>query len=105
MVLTNGNARRVIQSLQAFLKNPQYQDVQLINKMKEKQIAQQPSMLFGIVLTTTVLTIVGIATLGLMNHTASSIRQRSREFAAMRAVGTTRPQMMRLILAVSLPLS
>ncbi len=97
--ITSGDARRVIQSLQAFLKNPQYQDVQLINKMKEKQIAQQPSMLFSIVLTTTILTIVGIATLGLMNHTASSIRQRSREFATMRAVGTTRPQMMRLILA------
>jgi len=33
-----------------------------------------------------------------MNHTASSIRQRIREFATIMALGTTRPQMMRLIL-------
>lgn len=97
--ITSGDTNHVIQSLEAILHDPQYQNVELINKISEKQMAQQPLVLFGIVLTTTVLTIVGIATLGLMNHTASSIRQRFREFATMRALGATRTQIMRLILA------
>ena len=95
--ITSGDPQKILQTLQGLLQNPLYQNVQLINKMKEKQAAQEPTVLFSIVLAATIFIIAGIATLGLMNHAASSIRQRIRELATLRAIGMTKFQMVRLI--------
>ncbi len=96
--VTTGDPQKIVQTLQGLLQNPLYQNVQIINKLDEKKAAQEPIFLFIIVLFGTVFIIAGIATLGLMNHAASSIRLRIRELATLRAIGTAKSQMVRLIL-------
>ncbi len=103
--VTTGNTGEVLQTLRGLLRNPQYQNVELINKLNEKQKAQEAVLLFGIVLGITILTITVIAAIVLMNHTASAVRMRFRELATLRAIGMTKGRLIRLILAEGMMIS
>ncbi len=97
--ITTGNSNKIISTLKGFLRNPIYQNVDLVNKVREKQKAEEALLLFSIVMTITVITVAGVSAIVLMNHTASSVRLRFRELATLRAIGTTKRQIIMLILS------
>jgi len=103
--VTGGNATAVMHTLQKILVDPRYQNVELISQLGEERKAQEAVLLFSIVLTTAILTMAVVATMVLMTHTASSVRLRLRELVTLRAMGATRRQVVRLILAEGVMIS
>jgi len=75
-----------------------YSDILLYNKDQEIKLVQQQFLQLFIILLVTVMMMTCIATLGLVSTITSSVRERSREFAILRAIGSEPGQVLRLIM-------
>lgn len=97
--ISNPSLSSVIQKkIDNLLNHPDFSNVILYDRQKElltlhRQVQQRLFILLAAVILT-----IFLAITGLMNNMASSLRERSREFAVLRALGSRPNQVMRLAL-------
>lgn len=97
-VLPESSKLETVQRIEELLSNPMYSDILLYNKDQEIKLVQQQFLQLFIILLVTVLMMTCIATLGLVSTITSSVRERSREFAILRAIGSESGQVLRLVM-------
>jgi len=97
-VLPESSKLETVQRIEELLSNPMYSDILLYNKDQEIKLVQQQFLQLFIILLVTVMMMTCIATLGLVSTITSSVRERSREFAILRAIGSESGQVLRLVM-------
>ncbi|PEA54838.1 hypothetical protein CON64_11080 [Bacillus pseudomycoides] len=85
-------------NINKLLSNSAYSTAILYDQKQELEKLEKQSKQRLLILSVTVLLIILMAGIGLMNNTASSIRERILELAMLRALGSSKGQLMRILL-------
>lgn len=88
-------------ALTKILGNPMYSNVEMFDREKQIQKLKDEYMQRVAILMVAVMIMILVALLGLLNIIASSLRERKKELAVLRALGAKRYQILRMILAES----
>ncbi|BFH59472.1 FtsX-like permease family protein [Paenibacillus azoreducens] len=84
--------------VETLLKDPRFSTTMLYDKTKELEQLRTEATQRMLILLIVVVLMTCIAIIGLMNSMASSLQERKREFAVLRAIGSRRKQVIRLAL-------
>ncbi|MEH6891923.1 FtsX-like permease family protein [Bacillus sp. JJ864] len=85
-------------NINKLLSDSAYSTAILYDQKQELEKLEKQSKQRLLILSVTVLLIILMAGIGLMNNTASSIRERILELAMLRALGSSKGQLMRILL-------
>ncbi|WP_054949359.1 ABC transporter permease [Numidum massiliense] len=96
--MTSPHKGKVKERIETLLQQPEFSDVVLYDRDEEMQMIKQQFLQRWLLLMATFTMMTVIALLGLFNNMASSVRERSRELAVLRAIGSEPRQLTRLIL-------
>lgn len=98
MNILHGDKKEKVKSIQALLQDPAYSNTILYSRAEELTELEQQFLQRVFLLYLAVAMIIIFTVIGLMNSTASSIKERLKELSMLRVLGSTKKRLLSLLL-------